>query len=178
MNYNYDRMRLVSFAVIIFAIDQFTKLIALHYLDFDKEFIINKFLSFHRIYNQNTFMLNYTLPIEVELYKIIWALIALSLSVGIFWVTSRPAFKEASVEAELARTGLFILLGSCLGNAFDVIFRYEGVIDFLRINFTDNIPIVNFADIMIYMGEICILLSFIIIFFKRIWQNIFIHKGL
>lgn len=166
MDYSYNKIRLLSHAMIIFCIDQFTKLIALNLLELDKEFKINSFISLHRIFNQDTFLMNYTLPISIELYKFIWVIIAAVLVYGIFWVINQPALQENTIEVEFARAGLFIFLGGCMGNAFDVIFRYNGVIDFLRLNFTDTMPIINFADIMIYFGEFCLLVTWTIIIIK------------
>ena len=54
MDYSYNKIRLTSFAIIIFFIDQFSKLIALHFLEFDKEFKVNSIVSLHRIFNQFT----------------------------------------------------------------------------------------------------------------------------
>ena len=51
MDYSYNKIRLTSFAIIIFFIDQFSKLIALHFLEFDKEFKVNSLVSLHRIFN-------------------------------------------------------------------------------------------------------------------------------
>ena len=172
MDYSYNKIRLTSFAIIIFFIDQFSKLIALHFLEFDKEFKVNSIVSLHRIFNQNTFLLNQTLPISIYLYKILWVFIACIMLIGIFWVTNQKALQENNIETEFARTGLFIFIGGCLGNAYDVIFRYEGVIDFLRLNLVETMPIINFADIMIYFGELCLIITWIIILFKSVCSKL------
>ena len=166
MNYNYNKFSLIYYAIIIFCIDQFSKLIALNLLDFDKEFKINSMVSLHRIFNQNTFLLNYTLPIDIIFYKLLWIFFASILIYGVFWSIKQPALQENTIEAEFARTGLFIFLGGCFGNAYDVIFRYDGVVDFLRLNLVDTMPILNFADVMIYFGEFCLIATWIIILFK------------
>lgn len=166
MDYSYNKMRLISYAIIIFCIDQFSKLIALNLLDFDKEFKINSLVSLHRIFNQNTFLLYYTLPINIIFYKILWLFLASILIFGVFWSIKQPALQEDSIEAEFARTGLFIFLGGCFGNAYDVIFRYDGVVDFFRLNLIEAIPILNFADIMIYFGEFCLIITWLIILLK------------
>ena len=86
---------------------------------------------------------------------------------------NQPSMKEHSWKAELAKTGLMIIFGGLLGNAFDRIFRTEGVIDFFRLNFIQNIvPIVNFADIMIYLGEACVIAAWLVIFYELMMKKL------
>lgn len=166
-------------AFCIFLIDQATKMWALNMLHFDNEVIINSLFSFHRIYNEAYIMLNYNVyennyikltdPLQ---FKLIYASVSLILMSGIVWVTNQPALKEHSWPAEFSKTGLFIIMGGVLGNAYDRVFRDDGVIDFLRINTFDTIPIVNFADILIYFGEFCLMAAWLIVLLSIPYKKI------
>jgi lipoprotein signal peptidase len=156
-------------AFFIFLLDQATKIWAMNFLPLEEEFLLNHYFSFQRIFNEATVLLDYNLPfgMSINIFRCIWLLVALILSCSIYWVLKQPVLKNLNIETEFAKTGLFFLLGSTWGNAFDRIFRSDGVIDFIRLNFLNNsIPILNIADIMLYIGEFCIIVTWIIIIFK------------
>lgn len=153
----------------LFLIDQSTKMLALNLIPFDTEIILNKMFSIHTIYNESSIMLShsiYEIPfINNNLqFKLLYFCFSLVLILGIVWVTNQKSFNTDSWDTEFAKSGLFIIMGGILGNVFDRIFRYEGVVDFIRLNFIESIPILNFADITIFLGEFYLIISWLIIF--------------
>ncbi len=159
-------------ALFVFLLDQCTKIWAENFLHFDREFIMNRFISLHRIYNESYVLANYNIYNEELIFslthswqfKFLYIGFALILMIGIIWVTSQPALKEKNWGSEFAKTGLFLILGGILGNGFDRLFREKGVVDFIRINyFQESVPIMNIADILMYVGELCIVLAWLII---------------
>lgn len=162
-------------AFLIFLLDQGTKIWALNYLALEDEYLINNLLSFQRIYNEATVLLNYQLPfgISTDFFRIIWVAIAAILTLSIYWVIKQPALRGDNLETQFAKCGLFIIMGSIWGNAYDRIFRSEGVVDFIRINFlTDSIPIMNIADIMIYWGDVCFIITWGILLGKLLIKKL------
>lgn len=160
-------------AFFTFLLDQLTKILALNMLPYDQEVLINQYISFHRIFNNDTMMLSYKLPfgLTLDTFRLFWLSQALLLAAGIYWVVNKEALKNGGWIGEFSKVGLFFILGGLLGNAFDRIFRDDGVIDFIRLNFlTNSIPILNVADIMIYLGEINLVIAWLILFIKIIQQ--------
>lgn len=157
-------------SILVFLIDLSTKIWALNFLPEDEEFLINKLISFHRIYNESTIALDYTIPFAdtTTQFRVFWLLFAFIITISIYFVIKQKVIQQQSIETEFAKTGLFILLGSIWGNAFDRIFRPAGVVDFIRLNLVDSIPILNFADIMVYLANFCFICSWIIILVKLI----------
>lgn len=157
-------------AILIFLLDQGTKLWAINFLPLEDEYIINQFLSFQRIFNEATFLLDTRLPIfSITEFRIIYVMIALTLTAGLYWVATKPALQATNIETEFAKTGLFFMMGSIWGNTFDRLFRSEGVIDFIRINyFVEAIPILNIADITLHIANLCFLITWCIIIYKLI----------
>lgn len=162
-------------AFFVFLLDQLTKILSLQFLGLEEEIKLNHYFSLQRIYNEATVMLNYPLPfgLSVDGFRIIWVTIAIILTLGIFWVNKQQSLNNACWEAEFSKVGLFLILGGIWGNAFDRIFRKEGVIDFIRLNFfQDSIPIMNIADIIIYLGEFCLITAWLIVLFKLLQHKI------
>lgn len=159
-------------AFFIFLLDQATKLWAFNYLLLEEEIKLNKWFSLHRIYNESFIMANYDIynySISLLQFRIMYALVAIILALGIIWVTRQPELKKPGWIAEFAKTGLFIILGGMWGNLFDRVFRKEGVIDFLSLNmFEETQPIINIADAMIYVGEFCVIMGWLIILINGI----------
>lgn len=158
-------------ALCAFLIDQLTKSLALSFLNFEEEIVLNKWFSFIRIYNESTLMLNINLPfgMSTEQFRLAWVAGAVLLAISIFWVTNKPAMKEETLVGDFGKTGVFLIMGGIWGNAFDRVFRENGVIDFIAIRaFEDTCPVFNFADVIIYMGEICILMGWLCIFYQLI----------
>lgn len=159
---------------LIFLIDQCSKVWAHLLLDLDKEVLKNDFVSLHKVYNEQYIM--GTLDVyssgiglkEPWQFQLLYSFFAISLILVIIWVTNQKAIKENNWATEFAKTGLFLITGGILGNWFDRIFREYGVIDFIRVNaFENSILILNVADIIIYLGEGCILFAWIIILFNE-----------
>lgn len=143
-------------AFFIFLFDFLTKLWALYRLPLDSQVVSRSWFSLQRIYNETTIFLNYDaheLKMSEIQFRLFYCLIAMVLLLGTVWVSRQKSMNDGSVEANWAKTGLFIIMGGMFGNLFDRIFR-TGVVDFIRIDlFVDTIPIINIADIMIYVGE-------------------------
>lgn len=162
-------------AFLVFLIDQFTKLWALYRLPLEEEIVINSYLSFQRVFNEATVLLSFHLPfgLTVDQFRFFWVLIAISITLGIWWTIKQPALNQPGWVEEFSKTGLFLILGSSWGNAFDRIFRKEGVVDFLQINyFKGTVPIVNFADIIIYVGEIALISAWVLIIINYYTQKL------
>lgn len=88
-----------------------------------------------------------------------WLLICAIVTVGIAWVTKQKALNEGGWVEEFAKTGLFLILGAAWGNAFDRIFRF-GVVDFIEIKIDTHLsPVINIADVMVYVGEFSLILA-------------------
>lgn len=168
INTKLNKANLIFFTISVTILDQITKIISLYLLEFGKLVPINSLLSFQRIYNQNNFMLNKTLPVSVTTHKIIWVLVAIFFILMAIYLIKQPLLQENSLTADFIRTGLLIIIGASLGNAIDVIFRYDGVVDFIRLDFLESLPILNIADIMIYIGELCLVLAWISLLFDKI----------
>lgn len=173
-----DNKNLWFGTILVFLFDQVTKIWALNRLPFSEEVVSKSWFSLYRIYNESTIMLNLDAEnynISVVEFRLIYAVIAVCLTLGILWVTNQPALNENKIEAELAKSGLFIILGAMLGNLTDRIFR-QGVIDFIKLDMFENtVPILNIADIMIYVGVFAIIIAWVIIIFKII-KNCFSFK--
>lgn len=152
-------------AFIAFLVDLCTKICALYYLDLDEEFLINSYFSIHRIWNDSNILAKVSFDVSIILFRFFWVFFALILACVIYWVSIQPNMNEDDIKIDFAKTGLFLIMSGIWGNCFDRIFRSDGVIDFIRINFIKNlIPIMNFADIFIYMGIFSIIISWILIF--------------
>ena len=165
-------------AFFVFLLDQVTKLWALIGLPLDEEIVMNKYISLTRVYNEATIMMIHELPFGVTVAQFIffWISICILITIGIWWVIKQPALNGGGWTEEFAKTGLFLILGSAWGNAFDRIFR-EGVVDFVQLNISENVvPILNVADVMVYMGEVSLIFAWILIIYnlinKWVFQNL------
>lgn len=165
-------------AFFIFIFDLITKTWALIKLPLEHEVVSRSWFSLHRIYNETTIFLNYdaaSLNISALQFKLFYVIIATILFMGIVWVSNQKSMNDGSVESEWAKTGLFIILGGMIGNLFDRIFRV-GVVDFIKIDFLENtMPIMNIADIMIFVGEICLIYVWLRIITKLV-LSLFCNK--
>lgn len=156
-------------AFFIFLFDLLTKTWALMKLPLESEVITRSWFSLNRVYNETTIFLNYDAssinmsPIE---FRIFYSVIASILLIGTIWVVNQPSMNDGSKESEWAKTGLFIIIGGMFGNLFDRIFR-QGVVDFIKLDFMeDSMPVINVADVMIYVGELCLLYVWLLIITK------------
>lgn len=161
-------------AFFVFLIDLITKIYALNLIEED-EFIISKLFSIQRIWNESYIMANISFDIPVILFRASYVFFALILAASIYWVTQQKELNEKNYKIDFAKTGLFIIMGGIWGNCFDRIFRSEGVVDFIRINFLQTIPIFNIADVFIYVGILCIIIAWCLIITEKI-AEIFLNK--
>lgn len=173
-------------AFFVFFLDQVTKFFALDFLNAKKIILMNPILGlkFHLVRNYSTIMMNIDLTqyhISVLEMRFFYFLVSLILIFSIFLITKNKNFEQNNWSNEFLKTGLFLILGSILGNLFDRVFRTQGVIDFLSFNPTMNFYLImNVADIILYFGEICILIGIILSFyfelktlkFKKFWVKI------
>lgn len=163
-------------AFFIFLLDQGTKLWALNFLQYDDRIQLNSILSLHRVFNESTILLDFdinSIGLHVQSFRLLFVLMAVVLTIGVIWVSTRKSMNDGSFVAEFAKTGLFIICGGIWGNAFDRAFRPEGVIDFIRIDVNrDMIPIINIADIMIYVGEFSIIMGWTFLIINAIYMQI------
>lgn len=154
-------------AVLVFLLDQVTKIWALYSLPLYDEIVMNKYISLSLLYNEATIMMVHDYPFGMTQaqFVLMWLSICVLITVGIWWVIKQPALNTKGWTEEFAKTGLFLILGSAWGNAFDRIFR-EGVVDFIQLNFSkEMVPVINFADVMVYMGEFCVIVAWFLILF-------------
>lgn len=150
-------------AFFAFLVDLSTKIISLN-LELEEEFYINKIFSIQRVWNENNILASVSFDIPVLLFRFLWVLFAIFLAISIYWVSIQPSINEENNRTDFAKTGLFLIMSGIWGNCFDRIFRSDGVIDFIRINFmTDTILIMNFADVFIYFGIFSIIISWLLI---------------
>lgn len=150
-------------AFFAFLVDLSTKLWALK-LELEEEFYINKIFSIQRVWNENNILASVSFDIPLLLFRTLWVFFAIVLAISIYWVSLQPSINEDNSRTDFAKTGLFLIMSGIWGNCFDRIFRNDGVIDFIRINFmTDSIPIMNFADVFIYCGIFSIIISWFLI---------------
>jgi lipoprotein signal peptidase len=157
-------------AFLVFLIDQMTKTWAYKFLPFDKEHVMNHLFSLHLIYNESYIMMNYNVLDSKSFlestnqFNIAYTFVCFILCAAIVWVTRQPALNEEKWSAEFAKTGLFFICGGILGNAFDRVFRANGVIDFVRVKDGDNYDFIfNFADLAVFMGEFCLAVAWLLI---------------
>ena len=156
---------------IAFLVDFFTKVLSLHYLDLEDEFYINKFFSIQRIWNKSNILASVSFPIQIWIFRLIWVSFAILLGCSIYWVSKQPVLNDGTYKTNFAKTGLFLIMGGIFGNCYDRAFRADGVIDFIRLSFMETIPIMNFADVFIYMGIISIIISWSLILLDLIENN-------
>ncbi len=158
-------------AFFVFLFDQLTKIIAKNYFPFDTEFKINNYLSIHVIHNENTLMASTDFFFSSDytenlfLFKLFYISACLLIFALIYWTLELKELHKNTLIHDFLRTGLFLIIGSNFGNTFDRI-AGNAVVDFIRVNnFFDGQPIMNFADIILYFGELSIVFAFIIYFY-------------
>lgn len=151
-------------AFIAFIIDLVSKFWAVGFLNLEEEFLINHYFSIQRIWNDSSILANVSFNISNTMFRFFWVSFASLLGCSIYLVSIQPSINEDNIKTDFAKTGLFLIMSGIWGNCFDRIFRSEGVVDFIRINFlTNSIPIMNLADVFIYVGIFSIFISWFII---------------
>jgi lipoprotein signal peptidase len=165
-----SKNNLILGAFLVFLIDQMTKTWASKFLPLDKEIIVNYLFSLHFLPNEAEVMATYNLVGKNSLltsigqFNFIYTIVCFMFCYAILWITKQPALNEKQWTTEFAKTALFLILGGVLGNAFDRIFRGNGVIDFVRVKDGYNYDLIfNFADVAVYMGEFCIFVAWCLI---------------
>lgn len=157
-------------AFLVFLFDQVTKMWAVSTLKFEQEIYISELLGIRRIYNEDTIMMVFHSPMGINklTFVLLWLSICCLVTLGIAWVTRQPSLNGGGWTEEFAKTGLFLILGAAWGNAFDRIFRV-GVVDFIEFKMDTHFsPIINIADIMVYVGEFCLFLAWFCIIFNAL----------
>lgn len=177
-NKNYNNNKLWLLAIALFFFDQLTKIVADWHLPYDQEFLIASWVSFLKDYNETTFMLIYDaemLNMSHSIFTMTYSVIAFIIFIGVVWVSKHKAMRENVIEVKFALSGLFIILAGSMGNLADRIIRGK-VVDFVKINLSENYePVINAADIMIYVGLFFIILSWSVIVTKFL-KNCFLKK--
>lgn len=163
-------------AFLAFSVDLISKVWALNNLDLEEEFLINKYFSIQRIWNESNILASVSFDIPNLLFRFFWVSFAILLAILMYWVSVQPAMNEKNPTTNFAKTGLFLLMSGIWGNCFDRIFRTEGVIDFIRLSFfKDSIPIMNMADVFVYMGLFSIVIAWLLVF-KDLINNTLCNK--
>lgn len=164
-------------ALFAFSVDLISKIWALNTLELEEEFLINKYFSIQRIWNESNILASVSFDIPNLWFRIFWVLFAIFLALLIYWVSRQPAMNQKSPTTDFAKTGLFLIMSGIWGNCFDRILRPEGVIDFIRLSFLkDSIPIMNMADVFVYVGLFCIIISWVFMIIELLQLNIFNKK--
>lgn len=164
-------------AFFAFSIDLISKVWALHSLELHEEFLINRYFSIQRIWNESNILASVSFDIPNYLFRIFWVSFAIFLGFLIYWVSKQPAMNEKNSTTDFAKTGIFLIMSGIWGNCFDRILRSEGVIDFIRLSFLkDSIPIMNMADVFIYMGLFCIIISWSLLIVELFKGNLLNKK--
>jgi signal peptidase II len=128
----------------VLVLDQFTKILAIHYLKpFDPVIIIEPF--FWLIIRQNSgaaFSLFSKHPIVLTIFN------TLASAAIVIWAIRIPK------KEKLMRTSLALIAGGALGNLCDRYFRGGAVIDFLDLHWFNKMhwPTFNIADMAICAG--------------------------
>ena len=141
----------VLIALVIFALDRFSKLFILNILeDKDKvDIYINSFLSLYLVWNKGIGFGLFSFD-DTTAYNLI-TLIILFINVIIVYLIF--------VEEGLKIYFLLTILGGSLGNFVDRLY-YKAVPDFIDINYNGyHWFIFNVADIFITLGIICLILA-------------------
>ena len=163
-------------ALFVFLLDFVSKELALMLLEFEIKYHLYDVFSLQRIFNSSTILLN----LDVETYGIHpkWLIYfmftcSLILTYGIYWVSNEESFNKNNSKIEfLGKGGMFIILGAIWGNVIDRLFRPNGVIDFLRLDISENsAPIINIADIMIFVGNFFILMAWTFIVVEKLKEK-------
>lgn len=164
-------------ALLAFMVDLSTKMWAVNFLNLEEEFLINHYFSIQRIWNDSNILASVTFNISNIMFRVFWIGFASLLAISIYFVSIQPSINEENIKTDFAKTGLFLIMSGIWGNCFDRVFRSDGVVDFIRLNFlTESIPIMNIADVFIYMGIFSIMIGWIIIIKELLCIKLFNKK--
>jgi signal peptidase II len=151
-----------SLAIGILIIDQITKLLVIIFLPLHKSVsVLGNLLLFTHVRNKAiAFGIGKNLPIEVQ--QVLFFI--LPLCVVVFLIVFLIKAKDIK---PLQRWTLCAIVGGGLGNIIDRIFRPEGVVDFIDMDFFDIFnmkrwPTYNIADSTIVVGIIILIISMIV----------------
>ena len=155
---NYLRIYVYSLLILfvsLVAADQISKNIALLYLPHDKEVLHGGLFSLHLIFNSDTFLVKIEDPFNLGpsgTYKYIYLSLSAFLTAAIIFTTTFLNKKTTVFPIRIITLGLLFILAGIWGNAIDHATRF-GVVDFIRYNNENTIPIFNFADVFVWIGE-------------------------
>lgn len=182
INKYFDKF-LYFLLIFLILIDQSTKQIALNYLNYEEQvkfFIFNLFL----VHNESSMFLLDELLHKYNIlnensgnylfkFKIIWFGFIFIFLLGFIWVINQPTFKKnEDIIVKQLKIGLFLIVAGILGNAIDRIFRTDGVVDFIKLEYKqDFLLILNIADIWIWLGELFLVFAWLFMFY-RIYKKI------
>ena len=150
-------------AMSFFLIDQATKLLTLKFFKFPlgqyNTPVIEDKLSIYPMYNENNILGFFELPIEANVYKFIYLVLALIVFYGCVWVVKHASKAANKFISFTLAWGLGLIAGSFAGNAIDRFLHY-GVVDFIQVH--DLYLVMNFADIFALIGAA---MSFLVVSF-------------
>jgi signal peptidase II len=132
-------------AVTLIALDQVTKMIAMHYLTFAQPVtVISGLFDFTLVYNTGAAFSAFA---ELKYTRILLMLVALCAVALALWLASGRVG-----QSKAARVALGLIVGGALGNLIDRI-RWGKVVDFVDWHIGDlHWPVFNLADAGITVG--------------------------
>lgn len=144
MNY-FKLIKWGALALVLFAIDYYTKTYAMAHLDYGQAVRMNSFLDMVLVYNKGgSFSL---LAIGARDIHIYFAIISIAYLIILAYFLLRTPKSRHVVSI-----GFAACMGGTLGNLYDRL-TYGHVIDFIYPHFNSNMfPIINLADIFIHIG--------------------------
>lgn len=143
----------IIIAVLLFAADQATKLLTVHFLNEGQSVsIIDNILDFTRCHNTGG-----PWSIFDQSRWIFITVTVIVLAAEIFYI------KKYGPKHTLSKLSLSLITAGALGNFVDRLFRGY-VVDMIDVNFF-NYPVFNFADICIVVG--CVILCVYVLFIYK-----------
>lgn len=147
-------------AVVVFSLDQVTKLAAVKYLTRIPEIELTSFFNLTLVYNAGAAF--GFLSDAGGWQKIFFIVIALVACVVIL-----AMMRGLGVNDKQVATGLVLILGGALGNVVDRV-RYGYVVDFIDVHYSDHHwPAFNVADSAITVGAILLILDALGLGFRK-----------
>lgn len=140
-------------SLVVFFIDQLTKLLALKFLSNHNDIILFPFfLKLHYATNKGA-----AFSLMTEHPKLLSIISFMAIFILLYW------FFKTSNQEKWTRLSIGLIFGGAFGNLIDRIFREDGVIDFILLHWQDKYhwPVFNIADTSICIGIfILIIISF------------------
>lgn len=161
-------------------LDQTTKAIAVFSLPCDIIFPLFEWFSFQLSFNVSTFIAIYDDPFELgvigeSIYPVLYLIVVFLMG----WTITKimlNVFKYHDYKSSYIiwlKACMALILSGAIGNGIDKFLR-GSVVDFIRLEGLSSIqPIFNVADLSVWIGEVFILVFFILAFLDN-----FRHKKL